>query len=414
MESNALKAPLPAFTESCRVPFKQFPSRPVPSGPTLWSVPFALLLVVQFTYGMSFTTFLVLPRYLLDALGASPSLVGHAHGAFALAGALAVPLVGLLNDRWGRKPVLVSGLILAVLTFAPLAWAQQPAFILALRALHGISFSMVFASGGTLVIDVAPPGRRAEAVGYFGTAMLVTNAFGPPLAELIAETLGWSAVFGACSLYCLCGLIAATALRPPTFIQSPPTRNFVPWSRPLAGAYLGALALGVGVGATETYVPAAMVAEGLARVSPFFVAYTVGAVLQRTFLGFIPDRIGRLAATVLSLLLYAVSMAALSVSPNTWLLPLTFIAGVGHGLAYPATAALSIDVCEPVARGRVTAISAGCFNLGFALGTSGLAPFEAALGFRGLVMSGAAAVALCALGVSALVPRRAAIAVQSG
>lgn len=381
------------------------PSPPRVTKPPLWSLPFVLLLGIQFTYGMAFSSFFVLPKYLIEVRAASSSLVGNAHGAFALCGALAVPFVGVIADRWGRRRVLIAGLILAVITFAPVGWTAAPGALLFLRALHGISFSMVFASGGTLAVDLAPPSRRAEAVGYFGTAMLVTNALGPLLAEWLARHGDWSTVFWACSLHAAVALLAALRLRAPEYARSTELSNPVPMSVPLAGAYLASLGLGLGVGASQTFVPAALVAEGASHVGPYFAAYTLGAVAQRTFLGFLADRMGRLSATIVSLLVYAASLVAVALSFGFWLLALALLVGAAHGLAYPASAALSIDCCQPEARGRVTAISTGCFNLGFALGTSGLAPFEPWLGYRGLAILGAVAVAICAGGVQWLTPR---------
>ncbi len=364
-----------------------------------------LILVVQFSYGTAYSTFFVLPKYLLEVLGASATLVGNAHGAFSLAGAFAVPFVGLAADRLGRKAVLLVGSVLAVFSYAPLGFVESTAAILALRAVHGVAFSMVFASGGALAIDLAPSERRAEAVGYFGTAMMVTNGFGPALAEVVAERWGWRSVFVACSGFSAVALVAALAIAPPKFTRSSASFR-IPFSLPLSGAYLAAFGVGVGVGVSKTFVPAAMVQEGVSRLAPFFIAYTVGAVAQRTLFGRLPDRLGHLQATVLAFAGYSVGLVAFALLDFDWIVPVALCAGVAHGIAYPASAALSMDLCPADARGRVTALCAGFFNLGFAAGASGLAPAEPWVGYRGLLVAGALIVSACALGVRRLVGGR--------
>jgi predicted MFS family arabinose efflux permease len=263
---------------------------------------------------------------------------------------------------------------------------------------------MVFAAGGTLVIDVAPPARRAEAVGYFGIAMLTTNAIGPALAESIAAGFGWAAVFSLCSAYCVVALVAALMLRAPSFEPSSGAFS-IPRSWPLAGAYLASMAVGIGVGASKTFIPASLTQAG-EPIGLYFVAYTLGAMLQRLGLGWLPDRLGRARATVLSLMVYAVAMLVVSTLQANWMLLLAPVIGMAHGMAYPASAALSVDLCAPQERGRVTAFCAGFFNLGFAVSASGLAPLEPWVGYRGLIAVGGVMLMACAFGVARLVGER--------
>jgi MFS family permease len=369
----------------------------------LFTRAFTLLLLVQFSYGTAFSTFFALPKYLLEVLAAPSTLVGNAHGAFALAGALAVPFVGAAIDRIGRKRVWLLGIMVGVATFAPFGWVSSHSGVLALRALHGLSFSMVFASGGAMVIDLAPDSRRAEAVGYFGTAMLATNAIGPTTAEWIADTHGWSAVFLGCSGYAALALVAATLFVAPPFTRNTGSLMRFPFSMPLSGAYLAALALGVGVGSSKTFVPAAMVEEGATRIAPYFLGFVAGALFQRTALGWLPDRLGRLRATTLSLWGYGLVLFLFVPVPAAWVGMISPLLGMAHGAAYPASAALTMDLCDMASRGRATAWAAGFFNLGLALSSSGLAPLEPWLSYRGLVACGGVFVIASAVIVPRLV-----------
>ena len=379
------------------------------SNQRLFSPAFVALLLVQFAYGMAFTTYYALPKFLIQVLHAPATLVGNAHGAFALAGALAVPLVGVISDRWGRKPIMLAGLLLGCLSFPLMGYLANPAWILTTRILHGFSFSMVFASGGALAVDLAPSTRRAEAVGYFGSAMLMTDALGPALAEFIAARWGWPRVFLLCSAYSAAGLLVALRLHAPKFSR-PDGAWTIPHSLPLSGAYLASLALGIGVGASKTFIPATLVVETGQRIAPYFVCYTAGALLLRLAFGSLPDRLGYLRATVLSLSMYAFSMLAAASLSAPWLPLAALFIGMAHGMAYPSSAALSIDLCHPQERGRVTALCAGFFNVGFGLSATGLAPMERWLGYRGLVACGGILLLVCTYGVLRLVHTRRVVA----
>ncbi|HEX2879625.1 MAG TPA: hypothetical protein VHO25_08805, partial [Polyangiaceae bacterium] len=163
----------------------------------------------------------------------------------------------------------------------------------------------------------------------------------------------------------------------------------IAYSATLLCAYLGSLALGVGVGVTRNYVSALALLLGATVIAPLLAAFSVGAIVQRAFFGFIPDRIGAQRATFLSLLVYGVAVLALAGgSGQVVFVALCVVVGLAHGTAYPAVSLLAIQEVGSNARGRVTAHITGAFNLGLLLSTAGLAPLAPTLGFRALIACG--------------------------
>ena len=59
----------------------------------------------------------VLPFY-AETFGASPLVVGLLLASFSLSQLLATPALGVLSDRWGRRPVLIFSLLGTVVSFA--------------------------------------------------------------------------------------------------------------------------------------------------------------------------------------------------------------------------------------------------------------------------------------------------------
>jgi MFS family permease len=375
-----------------------------PSSTTLWTRAFVALLLVQFSYGTAFSTFFALPKYLIEELGASATLVGNAHGAFAIVGVVLVPLIGSALDRLGRRPVLLLGLGVGAVSFAAFGWVHSPWAILLLRAVHGLSFALTFNAGAALAADLSPPSRRGAGIGYFGTALLVTNGFGPWLGEVVAERFEWRTVFLGCGAFSALGLYFATRLpRVPVVARRGSTTRVA--SPALLTAYGAALALGIGVGVSKTFIPALLVEAGLPRVAPYFVAFTAGALLQRTLLGSLPDRLGHRRAAGLSLLAYGGLMVLVLPLSIEWVPWLAVGIGVAHGLGYPAIGALAVGLGDDAARGRITTWVTGGFNLGWALSTAGFGRLEPALGYGGLVTLGGLCLLLAGLVVPLLVSR---------
>lgn len=375
--------------------------RPAPalSEESLFSRTFLLILAVQFSAGVPFATFSLLPKYLLAERHEPAWVLGASEGAFALVGVLLTPWVGRWLDSWGRRKVLVGSLLIATSSYWLFPFADNTFEYIVLRAVHGIAFVLEFNACATLVVDIAPIGRRAQAIGYFGAAGMLTNAAGPVVGEAIAAHFGWGWAFAQCSLWSLGGLYCARKLpEPNALVQGVHGESGIKYSRMLLLAYLGSLALGMGVGVTRNYVSALVLTLGATVIAPLLAAFSVGAIVQRAFFGFIPDRIGARRATFLSLLVYGITVLVLAgANGQVVFIALCVVVGLAHGTAYPAVSSLAIQEVASNARGRVTAHLTGAFNVGLLLSTAGLAPLAPILGFRALIACGGATVLLVAL-----------------
>jgi len=85
--------------------------------------------------------FLVLPVFALEAArypgGDDPARIGLAMGIYGLTqGLLQIPF-GIASDWWGRKPVIISGLVIFALGSFIAAWAPDLDWLVAGRALQG-------------------------------------------------------------------------------------------------------------------------------------------------------------------------------------------------------------------------------------------------------------------------------------
>jgi MFS family permease len=132
--------------------------------------------------------FLLIPVFALYApalKGSTPALIGLALGAYGLSqGMLQIPF-GMLSDRYGRKPIIMMGLILFALGSALGAVTDSMLGMIVARILQGMGAigSVLMA----LLADLTPESKRTPAMavigGSIGLSFNIALIISPPLAH---------------------------------------------------------------------------------------------------------------------------------------------------------------------------------------------------------------------------------------
>ncbi len=86
--------------------------------------------------------------------------------AFGATKAVTNFVAGTLSDRYGRKPVLVAGWLIALPIPAMLAWGPSWAWIVAANVLLGINQGLAWSTTVIMKIDLVGPARRGLAMGF--------------------------------------------------------------------------------------------------------------------------------------------------------------------------------------------------------------------------------------------------------
>ena len=100
-----------------------------------------------------------------------------------------------LGDRFGRKRMYVSGIVVFTLASAANALSASAGELIAFRAVQGVGAAMVLPLTVTLVADVVPVRRRAMAIGILGGVTGLGVAAGPVLGGAIVEGISWQWIF---------------------------------------------------------------------------------------------------------------------------------------------------------------------------------------------------------------------------
>jgi MFS family permease len=331
---------------------------------------FYLVTAANFLFFLNFASFFLLPIHLVE-LGATERTIGFAMGIGGVAGLLILPFLGVLLDRVNRRAfVTVGATAMALASFAYVLVDEVGPVLYVLRFIQGVSFTSAFVTASTLVADLAPIERRGQALGIFGISTLITHAIAPSLGEMIARHYGFTTLFAVAGGLGLAGAALTLAVHVPRVQHAVADRDGggAVLRHPVLARIAGAMiACGMGFGVVLTFVPTFAHAIGVARVAPFFLAYTVAAVAMRLGLGSLSDRIGRRRVLLPATASLAVAVLALAfVDSIVGLVLIGFAFGAGHGLVYPTANALMVDHSRPSNLGRVQTLFAGSFSVGVA------------------------------------------------
>src|ERR671917_1043826 len=174
--------------------------------------PMILTLFVSFFTMIGFYLLLsVVPLY-AEAAGGGSSGAGLATAVFMLSTVLAQVWMPRILARFDFREILAAGLLLLGLpAFLYVPVGEVPA-ILAVTLARGAGFGVAIVALAALVTELAPPGRRGEALGLYGVALALPTIFCGALGLWLVEHFGYSPVFLIGASAPLLALVAALGI----------------------------------------------------------------------------------------------------------------------------------------------------------------------------------------------------------
>jgi len=146
---------------------------------------------------------------LASPFAVSEAAIGQFITAFTAPSILLVPVFGVLADRYGRRVMLVSGLVAFGLAGGAIAFAPSYEVAFALRLVQGVGYAAVNPVGVAIIGDAYTGSREATAQGLRVTSIRTASLVVPPTAGVLV-LLGWHYPF---LLYLLALPVAAWAWR---------------------------------------------------------------------------------------------------------------------------------------------------------------------------------------------------------
>ena len=155
------------------------------------------------------STDMYLPAFpaLMQSFDADINQVQHTLSIFLIGFDLAQLIYVPLSDRFGRKPVLMAGLLLFLLSSLAIVFAESIATLSSLRLLQAIGGSAGPVLGRAMVRDIHGPRDSARLLSYIGTAMAVAPAAAPIIGGYLTVWFGWQSIFLFLTAYGVVGVM---------------------------------------------------------------------------------------------------------------------------------------------------------------------------------------------------------------
>ncbi len=115
--------------------------------------------------------------------------------AYMLASTVIVPVGGKLSDVYGRRPLLLIGVLIFLLG-SVLAGASTSMFqLIGFRAVQGIGGGLIMANAFTVIGDLFAPQERGRWTGIISGTFAIASVVGPLLGGTLTDHLSWRWVF---------------------------------------------------------------------------------------------------------------------------------------------------------------------------------------------------------------------------
>lgn len=322
--------------------------------------------------------------------GASLAIIGAMGSSYLLSNFIFQYPSGAIADRFGRKSLMLAGLILqAVLTLLYLV-VSDPVLFVVLRFVEGIAGAALLPPARAIIADTIPAEQRGQAYGIFSAFFNAGFLLGPAIGGLLASA-GYSAAFVG-SVLCRVVAVAVVAVlihdRQPgawhdTEAIAAPRRDL--FSPALVAAYILAFGDYLWLGFDMTLMPLWMrnhLGASVAIIGLAYATWALPSMILSPIGGRIADRVRR-SRMILTFGLAQVPMyISYGVLTTAWVVVIIIgLQGVVYSLTQPAVDAFLAASSPPSARARAQSLYSGV-GLASAFLGSALLPALYAINFR--------------------------------
>jgi len=134
--------------------------------------------------------------------------IGLLAGGQGIASIVSRPVLGKRADRIGRRPLIVGGAILCILTLIGIPRTASFPLLLGLSIVFGLGTGMVTSSTTAMIGDLVTRGNYGSAMGVFGSLWDTGHAAGPVLFGLLLLVMGYRMAW----LLMVCIMVAAVLI----------------------------------------------------------------------------------------------------------------------------------------------------------------------------------------------------------
>ncbi len=151
---------------------------------------------------------------IVEDLKATPQHIQWIIDSYILVFAGLLLTSGSLSDRFGRRKVMIIGLVLFGAASVLAAYAADPAQLIAGRALMGVGGALIMPSTLSILITVFDEDERPKAIAAWSAVAMLGMVGGPTVGGALISNFWWGAVFVMNVPIALLAILAALFLMP--------------------------------------------------------------------------------------------------------------------------------------------------------------------------------------------------------
>jgi multidrug resistance protein len=331
-----------------------------------------VLMVTAFVDMVGFAMVLPLLPFYAASMGATGVVVGLLVSTFSVAQLVSAPTWGRISDQFGRRPAVISGLLISAVAYVVFGLAGTIWVLLLSRIVQGVG-------GGTVgvlqayVADTSHPDDRAKGLGWLSAATSAGAVIGPAFGSWFVQWWGHSGPGFAAAAFCILNSVFAWKyLRESAGMRTTSEHNVLTASLGAEESALGRVVTHPGEPAPRLIWIYSVAIGGFYGTAPLlpllfadrlgvteknvwlFITYfgAIGVLVRAGILGFAVKRLGEARLARLGLVLLAAGLGLIAVA-HTYLT--TFIAitlmPLGTAFLFPCITALLSRVVSSKERG---------------------------------------------------------------
>ncbi len=180
----------------------------------LWNKDYILLLICCLSAAVTNSFFIsVFPVYVIDR-GGDTATIGTMATGLVIASMITRVVFGNLQDKFGRRTIMLIGAILYTLNTAAYIFLKDITALYVLRFLNGITQGIYFGAAGTFVSDLVPEDKLVEGIGYFSLMGTATLFFVPTIGSLLYNSVGALSIFIIITITAAIGIFSGLMISP--------------------------------------------------------------------------------------------------------------------------------------------------------------------------------------------------------
>lgn len=313
----------------------------------------------------------VLPVYLTASFHADKGVVGLVMGSFMVASVLMRPFAGFALDRYGRRTIFTTALLVNSVFFVGYIVARYVGALAAIRIIHGLAWGVITISGSIIAADNIPENKRGEGFGYYGLSTTMAMAVGPVIGLFVCASLGYFWMFWVIVFISLAGFICASMINYPKLIRS--EKVHFRWGnlfeKNSISASVNLMIIMSAYGGLLSFVALYGKEIGIESTSWFFLVFAIGIAISRFGLGQVFDKKGPKNILTGCLVMLIAGFIYLALLKNRFAYYSSgIILGYGVGAVFPTFQAIINNMVTVERRGAGNSTLYTALDLGMGAG----------------------------------------------